>query len=72
MHWLEHNLEWTDMKTYNLNQLIYLILLLILNISFFGGIGLYMNSDKTVFMPISQDSAITSLNDKPLKLVKLD
>ena len=32
-------------------------------------IGLYMNSDKTKFMHFNQDNAISSLNDKSLKLV---
>ena len=33
------------------------------------GIGLYMNADKTEFMHLNQDSAISSLNSKPMKLV---
>ena len=34
-----------------------------------GGIGLYINSDKTVFMCFKQDGAISTLNGRPLKLV---
>ena len=33
------------------------------------GIGFYMNSDKTEFMCLKQDGAISALNGKPLKLV---
>ena len=32
-------------------------------------ISLYLNSEKTDFMCFNQDGAISSLNDKPLKLV---
>ena len=33
-------------------------------------IGLYMNSDKTEFVCLNQDGAISLLNGKPLKWVK--
>ena len=33
------------------------------------GIGLYANSDKTEFMCFNQDGTISSLNEKPLKLI---
>ena len=34
-----------------------------------SSIGLYMKSDKTEFFRLKQDSAISTLNNKPLKLV---
>ena len=33
------------------------------------GTGLYANTDKTEFMHFNQNSAISTLNDKPLKSV---
>ena len=32
-----------------------------------GGLGLYMDLDKTEFMCFNQDGAISSSNEKPLK-----
>ena len=34
-----------------------------------GGIGLYMNANKTDFMSFKQEGTIFSLSNKPLKLV---